>query len=205
MIGTYMKITSVETFSNKMVCFTRVRTDSGQEGWGQTSVYNADITAQILHRQVAPHVLGKDPRNVRALITGAIEREYKFLGSYVCRAATGVDTALWDLLGKMEGKSVCELWGGKRKKISVYGSSMKRDIPPEVEAERCRRLAAEKGFKAFKLHIGKPNGNNEDNWPGRTEDVVRKVAPRSDPRRSSTWTTTAVTRSRRRWRWPASS
>ena len=40
-----MKITSLETFTNQFVCFVRVITDSGASGWGQTSTYNADITA----------------------------------------------------------------------------------------------------------------------------------------------------------------
>lgn len=42
---------------------------------------------------------------------------------------TGLDTALWDLRGKLEGKSVCELIGGTRP-VCAYASSMKRDITP---------------------------------------------------------------------------
>ena len=38
----------------KYVCFVRLTTTLGQVGWGQTSTYNADITARIFHRQVAP-------------------------------------------------------------------------------------------------------------------------------------------------------
>ena len=52
------KIARLETFSNEFVCFVRTTTDSGAVGWGQTSTYNADITATIFHRQVAPWALG---------------------------------------------------------------------------------------------------------------------------------------------------
>ena len=47
----------------------RVRTNDGDEGWGQVSPYNADITAEIVHRQVAQHVLGMDASDISA-VTG---------------------------------------------------------------------------------------------------------------------------------------
>ena len=49
-----MRIQRIETFCNRFVGFVRVTTDDGSQGWGQVSAYNADITSQILHRQVAP-------------------------------------------------------------------------------------------------------------------------------------------------------
>lgn len=49
-----MKIQKLETFGSEFVCFVRATTDSGDVGWGQTSTYNADITAAVFHRQVAP-------------------------------------------------------------------------------------------------------------------------------------------------------
>ena len=49
-----MKIKKLETFCNEYVGFVRVTADSGDQGWGQVSTYNADITCEIFHRQVAP-------------------------------------------------------------------------------------------------------------------------------------------------------
>ncbi len=72
-----------------------------------------------------------------------------------CRAIGGLDTALWDLHGKIEGKSVCELLGGKPRPIRVYGSSMSRDIKPHDEAERLSNLQQSHGFTAFKIRIAK--------------------------------------------------
>ena len=54
-----MKIKSIESFVNEFVGFTRVTTEDGAQGWGQLSTYHSDITAQVLHRQVAPWTLGK--------------------------------------------------------------------------------------------------------------------------------------------------
>ena len=131
-----MKIQSIETFSNRVVGFVRVRTQDGAEGWGQISTYNADISALVMHRQVAPHALGADPLEREQLNDRIIEDEYKFPGSYVNRALGGLDTALWDLHARLEGKSVCALLGSTPRPFPVYGSSMRRDITPADEAER---------------------------------------------------------------------
>src|SRR4051794_21147691 len=104
-----MRIASIETFTTRDVGMVRVRSDDGAEGWGQVSPYNADITAEVLHRQVAPHALGRDPLDIEGLVDLVRDREHKFPGSYVYRALAGVDTALWDLRGRLEGKGVCEL------------------------------------------------------------------------------------------------
>src|SRR3546814_14028720 len=89
-----MDIASIETFTYQFVCFGRVRTDDGGEGWGQVAPYNADITAQVLHRQVAPHVLGHSALDIEHLVDIVPEREHKFPGSYLRRAIGGVETAV---------------------------------------------------------------------------------------------------------------
>jgi L-alanine-DL-glutamate epimerase-like enolase superfamily enzyme len=171
-----MKIKKLETFTNPSVGFVKVTTDEGQEGWGQVSNYNSDITCQIFHRQVARYALGQDALDIESLVTLVPEREHKFPGSYLMRALTGLDTALWDLRGKLEGKSVCELLGGKPRPFPVYASSMKRgEITPEAEAERLKRLQGEFGYTAFKFRVGKECGHDEDEWPGRTDAIVPQV------------------------------
>jgi L-alanine-DL-glutamate epimerase-like enolase superfamily enzyme len=168
-----MKIKSLETFCNQAIGFVRVTTDAGHEGWGQVSTYNADITCDIFHRQVARWALGADALDIDRLVTLIPEREHKFPGSYLMRAITGLDTALWDLRGKLDGKSVCELLGGRPRPFPVYASSMKRgEITPEAEAERFVRLRDTHGYNAFKFRIGKECGHDEDEWPGRTDTIV---------------------------------
>jgi L-alanine-DL-glutamate epimerase-like enolase superfamily enzyme len=169
------RIASIESFTNEWVGFVRVSTDDGAEGWGQVAPYNADITAEVLHRQVAPHVLGSDPADTAALGTRVLEAEHKYPGSYVCRALAGVDTALWDLRGRREGLPVCTLAGGAPRALAAYASSMRRDIAPPEEAERLARLQAEHGFGAFKFRVGSECGHDRDEWPGRTEAIVPAV------------------------------
>jgi L-alanine-DL-glutamate epimerase-like enolase superfamily enzyme len=170
-----VRIKSIETFSNAFVGLVRLRGDDGAEGWGQVSPYNADITALVLHRQVAPHALRQDALDIDALVEAIPEKEHKFPGSYLRRALAGLDTALWDLRGKIEGKSVCELLGGTPRPFPVYASSMRRDITPEEEAARFIRLREEHGYEAFKFRVGRECGHDEDEWPGRTEAIVPAV------------------------------
>ncbi len=166
------KITSLETFSDEFVCFVKVTVEGGAFGWGQTSTYNADITAQVFHRQVAPWALGAECTDIMGLIQNIERREHKYPGSYRCRAIAGLDTAIWDLQGRQAGKPVVELLGGRPGALRAYASSMKRDISPESEAERMLRLCAEKGFDAVKWRVGAECGEDRDEWPGRTEAII---------------------------------
>jgi L-alanine-DL-glutamate epimerase-like enolase superfamily enzyme len=170
-----VRIERIETFATPDVALVRVTSEDGAQGFGQVAPYNADITAQVLHRQVAPHALGAPDDEIPPLLTEILERELKFPGSYLCRALGGLDTALWDLRGKREGKSVCELLGGRPRPFRVYASSMRRDIAPEAEAERLARLRDEHGYDAFKVRIGRECGHDEDEWPGRTEQLLPAV------------------------------
>lgn len=167
-----MKIQSIETFTTEYVCFTRVTDESGAQGWGQVAPYYADITAQVLHRQVAPYALGMDAYDIDAILDLVRDREHKFPGSYLRRAMGGLDTALWDLRGKVEGKPVCTLLGGTPGTFRAYASSMKRDITPKDEADRLLRLRDKNGFDAFKFRIGAEVGRDQDEWPGRTEEII---------------------------------
>ena len=170
-----MKIASIETFSNEYVGFVRVRTTDGHEGWGQVSPYNADITSQVVHRHIAPHALGQDATDLAALSQHILEREHKFPGTYLYRALCGLDTALWDIHGKAAGKSVAQLMGSDKTEFPVYASSMRRDITPEQEAERFIGLREQFGYKSFKFRIGRECGHDIDQWPGRTEAIVKQI------------------------------
>jgi len=170
-----LDIKSLETFSNEFIALVRVITVDGSEGWGQVSPYNADITSMVFHRQIAPYAIGKDALNIDKLVQEIPEREHKFPGSYLRRALAGLDTALWDLRGKLEEKSVCELLGGINRPLRVYASSMKRDITPQKEAERFIDLMDKFGYDAFKFRVGKECGHDEDEWPGRTKEIVPTI------------------------------
>ncbi len=170
-----MILRSIESFTNEHVGFVRVTSEDDHTGWGQVSTYHSDITCQILHRQVAPWVLGQNTDDLENLLNIVTEREHKFPGSYLRRAMAGFDTAVWDLRGKQQGKPVAELLGGSVGTVRAYASSMKRDITPIEEATRLKQLRDDYGFNAFKVRAGAEVGRNQDEWPGRTEDIIPTI------------------------------
>ena len=56
--------------------------------------------------------------------------------------------------------------------MRAYASSMKRDITPQQEVDRFKKLRDEKGFDAFKMRAGAEVGRNQDEWAGRTEEII---------------------------------
>lgn len=178
-----MILRSIETFTTEFVGFVRVTDQDGNEGWGQVSTYNSDITCTVLHRQIAPWMLGVDISDLDDALDLVTEREHKFPGSYLRRAMAGVDTAIWDLRGKQAGVPVATLLGGSPGPVRAYASSMKRDITPADEAARMRALSDDYGFTAFKVRAGAEVGRDRDEWPGRTAEIVpamRKALPDAD-------------------------
>jgi len=170
-----MRLTRLETFHNEFVCFVRATAEDGAFGWGQTATYNADITAQVFHRQIVPWALGQDATDIATLVARIERAEHKFPGSYRNRALAGLDTALWDMAGRRAGQPVAILLGGSPGPVRAYASSMRRDLTPEAEAERLKRICGEQGFTAAKFRIGAEMGEDRDQWPGRTEAIIPAV------------------------------
>ena len=166
-----MHITKIETFCDKMLCFVRVTDDGGNTGWGMAAPFEADITATVLHR-IAASTAMKPYERFTDVADEIMNEKYKFLGTFLARAAAGIDTALWDLEAKRQNLSVAALAGQKRSAIDLYGSSMQRDKPVQYEADRLRAIQEKFGYRALKLHPGIPVGKDKDYWPGRTEEMV---------------------------------
>jgi L-alanine-DL-glutamate epimerase-like enolase superfamily enzyme len=175
-----VRVARIETFLRNDIPVCRVHTDTGEVGTGQCSTYGGAVTVQVLHGMVAPIVLGADPLEIETIVDNVIDRTMKFPGSFVRRALSGIDTALWDLKGRLFGRPVAQLLGGiRRDPVPMYASSMSRSISPEDEAARLKKLVAEQGFRACKIRIGAGPGammgSDADIYPGRTEDLVRTV------------------------------
>lgn len=177
-----MKIDLISTFTTPEVCVVEVRTDDGVIGIGQTAPQHATITAAVLHELVGPFFYGRDPWHAEALTEEFIRLNYKYFGSFMLRALCGLETALWDVLGKATGRPVYDLLGGAvRPSVPVYASSMSRAITPEDEAERLLALIEQHGFRAVKIRIGDRMGADRDAAPGRTEKIIPLMRERLGP------------------------
>ena len=171
-----MKITQIETLSDGHCAVVCVRTDGGAEGVGQTAPHQVGVTVKVLHELLAPHFLGENPWDLEALVWRCLQRTYKYRGTFLYRALCGIDTALWDLLGKLAGQPVYRLLGGAvRSEVPVYGSSMARHTSPDEEAAVMQEAVARFGFQALKIKIGGRMSQDADAAPGRTEGVIQAV------------------------------
>lgn len=133
------------------------------------------VLEPMLTELVIPYFVGKDARELEALVDGvyAHQSNYKLAGVAFWNCVSHVEFALLDLLGKLVNKPVAALFGDiLRTEIPVYLSSMRRDTTPEAEVDWVGARLAETGANAVKLKIGGRMSNNADAWPGRTEALI---------------------------------
>src|SRR5437588_7002140 len=112
-----MKITRFETFlanaGLRNYLFIRLHTDTGLTGIGEASLEWQEKTVQTLaHEWVEGRVLGRDPFDIEAVVGHMVRDQYQG-GSTVMTAISGVEIALWDIIGKACGQPVCRLLGGR--------------------------------------------------------------------------------------------
>lgn len=134
----------------------RITTDDGIVGIGECMVRTApSATKSVVDDMLAPAILGRDPLDVEAIFDTLLRRERHrghSTGLYM-EAISGVDTAIWDIIGKYHGLPVGKLLGGyDRREVSAYGSSVMLD-EPEAMIVRAEELAAQ-GFHAMKIKVG---------------------------------------------------
>ena len=76
----------------------------------------------LLNEWVASRVIGRDPFDIEAVIGGMIRDQYQG-GSTIMTAISGVEIALWDLIGKACGQPVYRLIGGRvRETLHAYAN-----------------------------------------------------------------------------------
>src|SRR5437660_4898430 len=150
-----MKITRLETFLTnaglRNYLFVRLTTDTGLTGLGEASLEWQEQTVEtLIHEWVEDRVLGACPFDVEALIGGLIRDQYQG-GSTVLTAISGVEIALWDLIGKACGQPVYRLIGGRfHRRIPAYANGWYGGArSPRDYAERARE-AVGRGYRALK-------------------------------------------------------
>jgi len=120
-----MKITAVTPFvcqgGDKNWTLVKVSTDAGIDGWGDATEWlRAQAHAHIIVDDLAPLVLGEDPFNIERLW------QKMWVASYVGGkdlnvAITGIETALWDIVGKALNTPVYNLLGGRcHERVRLY-------------------------------------------------------------------------------------
>ena len=126
-----MKITSVRPWLVKSrssywgeFLFVEVTTDAGITGWGEitTTTKLANRALCTMLRQVSDVLAGEDPTHIER-IWHKVFRSFTYMGSRgaAVECVSGIDIALWDILGKSLDKPIYELLGGAvRDEIALY-------------------------------------------------------------------------------------
>lgn len=130
----------------------RVETDDGLAGWGEAFGHATNpITKLAIDTIIAPLVLGRDARDING-ITQAVLHGTHLMGrnSPLVYGFSGVEIALWDLLGKRSNQSICRLLGGNRAEVPAYSSLMFYGSD-EIAAKNAV-ASVKAGFKHVKLH-----------------------------------------------------
>src|SRR5438874_1882564 len=132
--------------------FVKVETDDGLHGWGECFA-RADREQSIAShvRAMARYVIGRSPFNIKHISQvmyldyGGKRRGYDFSS-----ALSGIEQALWDIVGKATGQPIYNLLGGPcRNKIRMYANGWSDGAAPNIIGERACTMV-ERGFTALK-------------------------------------------------------
>lgn len=193
-----MKIVDVETIilalpeilertdGSQDTVIVRVTTDEGIVGVGEVDsspwVIKAIIEARKSHTiccGLKELVMGEDPFQIsriwEKMYQGSI---YYGRRSAAIHAMSGIDLALWDLMGKATGRPVCEMLGAcYRKEVRAYASSLFGESIKETG--QMARDYIDQGFTAVKFGW-EPIGQDPENDVALVKEIREAVGPRTD-------------------------
>lgn len=121
-----MKITEVKVFANSIsrnFVTVKIITDEGTYGIGDATLNGREMAVvKYIEEHIAPCLIGRDPSQIEDIWQYLFKGGYWRKGPVTMTAIGGIDTALWDIKGKVAGMPVYQLLGGKsRKGVTVYG------------------------------------------------------------------------------------
>src|SRR3974390_3371325 len=154
-----MKVSRVECLPvysgwRKNFVFVRIETDSGLVGWGEAySQYDRDSAVGPQVQELGRYLVGRDPFQIRHFLQIAFDDYAQRRGSLELYCATsGIEQALWDILGKATGQPVYNLLGGPcRSKIRVYANGWSYKLQKPEDYARAAEGVLKRGFTAMKF------------------------------------------------------
>ena len=140
--------------AGKNLCFVRIDTDEGIHGWGECYTQadrDVQITAHI--DMLKRYLIGRDPTNIKHFMQMVYDDFAGRRGAMdLWCAVSGLEHAMWDILGKVSGQPVYKLLGGPvRSKIRVYANGWGGGGWDSADlADRASQIV-ESGFTALKF------------------------------------------------------
>jgi len=166
-----LKINKVKTFivdgGFRPWTFVKIETsDPGLIGWGDCSDWGCPGPVAATVERYSEHIIGRDPMQAEAIWWDLAAASVRHTGGIASKAMSGIDSALWDIRGKVLNTPVWQLLGGKmRDALRLYwthcGSTRARwaerlGLPPVKTTDDLRRLSEEvleRGFTAIKTNM----------------------------------------------------
>lgn len=138
-------------------CIVEVETTDGIVGWGECYGPSAVAKAYI-ETQFGPRIIGRDAFDVEVIWEDLYNRIKDYGGKGMAASAlSGIDIALWDIIGKATGRPIHKLIGGAhRSEVTCYATGLyfiDMDRLVEEAVEEARGYVDE-GFTAVKMKIG---------------------------------------------------
>ncbi|MFT3998547.1 MAG: D-galactonate dehydratase family protein, partial [Asticcacaulis sp.] len=153
-----MKITSAKvivTCPGRNFVTLKIMTDEGVYGIGDATLNGRELSVvSYLEDHVIPCLIGRDPQQIEDIWQYLYRGAYWRRGPVTMSAVSAVDTALWDIKGKIAGLPVYQLLGGRsRTGVMVYGHANGTSIEDTIEVAQSYK---EMGYKAIRLQCGVP-------------------------------------------------
>jgi L-alanine-DL-glutamate epimerase-like enolase superfamily enzyme len=146
-------------YQTREALVVRVHTsDPSIIGWGEAAMWGGphSVTARVLEEEIAPIVIGQDPRRPEYLWEKVYQSTY-YHGrkGMLIACLSGLDIALWDIVGKCAGQPLWRLFGGFAQPLTAYASAgyYRGDYGLDVFAADVS-AAVKAGYRGYKMKIG---------------------------------------------------
>src|SRR4051812_21482104 len=130
--------------------FVEVRTDAGITGIGEASLEGKTEAVVGAVNDISEYLIGQDPTRIEHHWQTIYRHSFWRGGVVIGSAISGIEQAMWDILGKALNVPVYELLGGRvRDRVRLYANGPRGNTPEEV-TESCVKIV-EAGWGALKL------------------------------------------------------
>jgi mannonate dehydratase len=175
-----LKITDVKTIltqpgGDHLVVVKVLTSEPGLYGIGCATHRERPLAvAAAVNEYLKPFVVGKNPEEIEDIWQSAYVSSYFRQGVTLNNAISGVDGALWDIMGKRANMPVYKLLGGKvRAAVPLYTHTSARELP-ELEDQVRKAMAA--GYRHVRVQLAVP-GFSGYGIANPTSDAVQKARP----------------------------
>ena len=130
----------------------KITTNDGIVGWGDGTLGWKEFAVEsLVHEFADRHLVGRDPFRIEDLWFRLYQVEHN-TGPVMFAAMAGLETALWDIVGKVCGQPVVNLVGGVlRDKIRVYANGWYADMHDHIKLRDRAQVVLGMGYTAMKF------------------------------------------------------